>query len=150
MQRNPDRYVVAMTHGGLGLPEREYYRRTDGEFPNIRAQYVAHIERMLTLCRPEQRRRAKRARSWRSKRSIAERHWPIADRRERDRTYNLKTRAEMRAMAPNFPWDAGFESAGTWRRARSRRARTERDGPAGEPLRGDAGLDLAHRISPGT
>src|SRR5512147_86031 len=47
--RNPDRYVVCMTHSGLGLPEREYYRRTDGQFPQIRQQYVAHIERMLTL-----------------------------------------------------------------------------------------------------
>ena len=43
---------------------------------------------------------------------IAERHWPIADRRDRSRTYNLKTRAEIRALAPNFPWDASFDSAG--------------------------------------
>ena len=41
---------------------------------------------------------------------IAERHWPIADRRERDRTYNLKNRAEIRALAPRFPWDACFEA----------------------------------------
>ena len=38
-----------MFHSGIGLPEREYYRRTDGEFPNIRAAYQAHIERMLTF-----------------------------------------------------------------------------------------------------
>jgi predicted metalloendopeptidase len=41
---------------------------------------------------------------------IAERHWPIADRRQRERTYNRKTRAELRAIAPNFPWDAGLEA----------------------------------------
>ena len=29
--RNPQRYVVSFTHAGLGLPEREYYRRADGE-----------------------------------------------------------------------------------------------------------------------
>ncbi|MCR6646116.1 MAG: M13 family metallopeptidase [Terricaulis sp.] len=46
-QRNPDRYCVTITHGGLGLPEREYYRRTDGQFPAIREAYQAHVERML-------------------------------------------------------------------------------------------------------
>jgi putative endopeptidase len=38
-QKNPDRYIVAMTQSGLGLPEREYYRRTDGQFPTLRTQY---------------------------------------------------------------------------------------------------------------
>ncbi len=61
---------------------------------------------------------------------IAERHWPIADRRDRDRTYNLKTRAEIRALAPRFPWDA-VRRRRPRRRAGSRRRRTSRDGPAG-------------------
>jgi putative endopeptidase len=109
--RNPNRYICNMVHAGLGLPEREYYRRTDGEFPNIRSAYAAHIERTLTLA--GQRNGGAQARSILAlETQIAERHWPIADRRDRDRTYNLKTRAEIRALAPNFPWDASFEAAG--------------------------------------
>ena len=109
--RNPNRYVVGMGHAGLGLPEREYYRRTEQQFVDIRTAYVAHITQMLTLAQvadPGGKARAIMA----FETQIAERHWPIADRRERDRTYNLKTRAEVRALAPRFPWDAGFESAG--------------------------------------
>jgi putative endopeptidase len=110
-ERNPDRYVTGMTHAGLGLPEREYYRRTDGEFPNIRTAYTAHIERTLTLAGLDNpRRRAQAVVALETQ--IAERHWPIADRRDRSRTYNLKTRAEIRALAPRFPWDAGFEAQG--------------------------------------
>jgi|CXWL01.1.fsa_nt_gi putative endopeptidase len=110
-QRNPQRYTVAMTHAGLGLPEREYYRRTDGEFPNIRAAYVAHIERIFGLI--GQRGGAAKARAIIAlETQIAERHWAIADRRERDRTYNAKTRAELRAIAPDYPWDSGFDAAG--------------------------------------
>ncbi|MGE0740438.1 MAG: M13 family metallopeptidase [Hyphomonadaceae bacterium] len=110
-ERNPNRYITNMVHAGLGLPEREYYRRTDGEFPNIRAQYAAHIERLLTLA--GQANGAAQARAIVAlETQIAERHWPIADRRNRDRTYNLKTRAEIRALAPNFPWDAAFDAAG--------------------------------------
>ena len=110
-ERNPDRYITGMTHGGLGLPEREYYRRTDGEFPNIRAAYVAHIERVLTLGGISGA--AAKARTVLDvETQIAERHWPIADRRDRDRTYNLKTRADIRALAPGFPWDPMFDAAG--------------------------------------
>jgi putative endopeptidase len=110
-ERNPNRYVTGMSHAGLGLPEREYYRRTDGEFPNIRAAYVAHIERTLTLAGLDNAgRRAQAIMALETQ--IAERHWPVADRRDRSRTYNLKNRAEIRALAPRFPWDAAFEAGG--------------------------------------
>lgn len=110
-QRNPDRYCVGMTHAGLGLPEREYYRRSDGQFPAIREAYVAHLEALLALANQPQAGAKARA-IMALETQIAELHWPIADRRERDRTYNLKTRAEIIALAPNFPWDAALESQG--------------------------------------
>ncbi|HRE45098.1 MAG TPA: M13 family metallopeptidase [Terricaulis sp.] len=110
-QRNPDRYCVTLTHGGLGLPEREYYRRTDGQFPAIREAYQAHVERMLGFAGQTQT--ARKAREVvQLETRIAELHWPVADRRERDRTYNLLTRAELRALAPRFQWDAMLESGG--------------------------------------
>jgi putative endopeptidase len=46
---NPDRYLPNLSHGGLGLPEREYYRRADAQFPALRAAYAAKIEEMLAL-----------------------------------------------------------------------------------------------------
>jgi putative endopeptidase len=105
--RNPDRYVVTITHAGLGLPEREYYRRADSA--EQRTAYVAYIERILTL--GGQANGAAKARSIMAlETQIAELHWPIADRRQRERVYNLKSRAELRAIAPNFPWDAALEA----------------------------------------
>lgn len=105
--RNPDRYVVTITHAGLGLPEREYYRRADSA--EQRTAYVAYIERILTL--GGQSNGAAKARSIMAlETQIAELHWPIADRRQRERVYNLKSRAELRAIAPNFPWDAALEA----------------------------------------
>jgi len=35
--------------GGLGLPERDYYTRTDAESAEQRKQYVAHVAKMLAL-----------------------------------------------------------------------------------------------------
>lgn len=108
---NPDRYIVGLTHGGLGLPEREYYRRSDDQFPEIRNQYVAAIARVLELV-GQSGGAAKAQRILAFETQIAERHWPIADRRERERTYNLMPVARMRALAPNFPWAAQFDAAG--------------------------------------
>jgi len=110
-ERNPNRYITNMTHSGLGLPEREYYRRTDGVFPTLREQYVAHVARTLELA-GETGGAAKAAQVMAFETQIAERHWLRADRRDRSRTYNLKTRAEIRALAPRFPWDAAFEASG--------------------------------------
>ncbi|HCK84397.1 MAG TPA: peptidase M13, partial [Hyphomonadaceae bacterium] len=76
-----------MTHAGLGLPEREFYRRADGQFSQIRAAYVAHIARMLSLAGVSGA-AGKARRVMALETAIAERHWPIADRRDRDRTYN--------------------------------------------------------------
>jgi len=110
-ERNPDRYCVGMTHAGLGLPEREYYRRTDGQFPALRQAYEAHIAQLLTLA--NQSDPAGKARAIVAfETQIAERHWPIADRRDRSRTYNPQTRAQLAALAPRFPWDAAFEAQG--------------------------------------
>ncbi len=110
-ERNPDRYCVGMTHAGIGLPEREYYRRTDGQFPAIREAYQTHITQILTLA--NQSDPAGKARAIVAfETQIAERHWPIADRRDRSRTYNLQTRAQIAALAPRFPWDAAFEAQG--------------------------------------
>ena len=108
---NPDRYLAAITHGGLGLPEREYYRRTEGVFPENRRQYAATIARILTLA-GQSNAEARAARILAFETQIAELHWPIADRRERERTYNLRSRAQVRELAPRFPWDAGFDAAG--------------------------------------
>jgi putative endopeptidase len=110
-QGNPDRYCIGMTHAGLGLPEREYYRRSDGQFPAIRQAYQAHVARMLGFA-GESNAARKAQQIMALETQIAELHWPIAERRDRTRTYNVMTRAQIKALAPNFPWDAAFDAAG--------------------------------------
>src|SRR5262249_45065454 len=35
--------------GGLGLPDRDYYFKTDDKSKELRAKYVEHVEKMLVL-----------------------------------------------------------------------------------------------------
>ena len=113
-QKNPDRYVVIVTHSGLGLPEREYYLRDDEQFGVIRKQYTSHIARLLTLGGVATERKAQQAaaRILALETQIAERHWPIAKRRERELTYNPKTRAELMELLRGFPAAAALDAAG--------------------------------------
>ncbi|MBY0569348.1 MAG: M13 family metallopeptidase [Hyphomonadaceae bacterium] len=110
-ERNPDRYLPQMTHGGLGLPEREYYRREDARMPALRQGYEAACANMLGLI--GQSDAAAKARAIMAlETQIAELHWPVADRRERERTYNLLSKEQVRALAPAFPWNAYFTARG--------------------------------------
>ena len=110
-QKNPDRYIVAVTQAGLGLPERDYYLKDDAKLVEIRAQYQAHIERMLTLA--GEKNAADQAKSILDvETQIAKLHWPVAKRRERDLTYNLRTREELEKLAPSYPWQAQLAASG--------------------------------------
>jgi putative endopeptidase len=110
-EHNPDRYIPQMTHAGLGLPDRDYYLLNTSNFPQLRQQYEAHIARMLGLINATDT-AAKAHRIMALETAIAQHHWARADRRDRTRTYNLKTRAEVKALYPQFPWDAAFDACG--------------------------------------
>ncbi len=110
-RKNPDRYVITILQSGLGLPEREYYRRNDSEFGGIRARYLAHVSRLLALAgQPAADETASRILMLESE--IAELHWPVARRRDPGLTYNLRTRAQLEALAPDYPWSAALGAAG--------------------------------------
>ena len=111
-EKNPDRYIVILTQGGLGLPDRDYYLKDDDEaLKEIRDKYVAHIGRYLTLAgqkEGEQQAQAILA----LETEIARLHWPVEKRRERELTYNLRTREQLDTLSPEFPWGAMFTAAG--------------------------------------
>jgi putative endopeptidase len=108
--RNPDRYMVGMNHGGLSLPDRDYYLVDNDQFRATRTQFEAHVARLLGLAGQSDA-AGKASAILALETEIARRHWPIADRRQRERVYNLRTRAEVKALAPRFPWDAMFDAA---------------------------------------
>jgi putative endopeptidase len=108
-QKNPDRYIVAISHSGLGLPEREYYLDPAERFVEVRSKYVAHIGRMLQLAGQSDA-EAKAQRILALETSIAKLHWPIAERRDRDRTYNPRTRTEVLALLDGYPMQGALQA----------------------------------------
>ena len=109
--KNPDRYVVSITQSGLGLPDRDYYLKTETVYTDVRAKYQAHIERMLTLAGDADA-SSEAASIVQLETQIAAVHWPAAKRRERDLTYNLRTHSELNDLAPGFAWQELLGAAG--------------------------------------
>jgi putative endopeptidase len=113
-QKNPDRHVVVLSHAGLGLPEREFYLRDDAQFREIRDQYRAHLARLLELGGIGRAAEAAGAagRILALETEIAKLHWPAAKRRERELTYNPRSRAQLLEMTQGFPLTEALASAG--------------------------------------
>ena len=110
-EKNPDRYIVGIGQSGLSLPDREYYLKNDEQFVQIRAKFVNHVEKMLTLAgHKEAKNEAAQILELETK--IAKLHWDVAKRRDRDLTYNLMSVAALQKDAAAYPWAAAFTSSG--------------------------------------
>ena len=110
-RKNPDRYLVGIGVGGLGLPDKDYYINTDVRFVGIRAAYVDHITRMLGFAGiKDGKSRATAILSLETE--LAKKHWDRADRRDRDKTYNLTTFAELNTKYPGYDFAAHFNAQG--------------------------------------
>ena len=109
--KHPDHYSVNLYQSGLGLPDRDYYLRNDKDVVATRAAYRKYLAQMLTLA-GESDVQAKADAIFKLENGLALASWPAVDRRDADKVYNPLTIVELRKLAPQFPWDAYFASAG--------------------------------------
>ncbi|HET8797849.1 MAG TPA: M13-type metalloendopeptidase, partial [Thermoanaerobaculia bacterium] len=107
--RNPEKYALYLSQGGTGLPDRDYYLRENFKAQKERyQQYVADMLRLAGWDEPEKAAAGVVA----FETMIAEAHWTRAESRDRDKTYNPMTLAEIEKYAPGFPWAAFAKAAG--------------------------------------
>ncbi|MEO0813195.1 MAG: M13 family metallopeptidase N-terminal domain-containing protein, partial [Myxococcota bacterium] len=112
-RKDPDRYILNIGHSGLGLPDRDYYLDDTERFKNIRAAYRANIERLLTLTGMEASAAAQSAESVLAlETAMAQHHWPRAMLRDRDKTYNVMTVAQLSESHPGYDWRRHLVAAG--------------------------------------
>ncbi|MCY7280985.1 MAG: peptidase M13 [Sphingomonas bacterium] len=107
--KQPDIYSLYLRQSGLGLGDRDLY--LDAKFRPQVARYRQYVAQMLTMA------------GWANadttasavvamETKLAQAHWTRVQSRDRDKTYNLTTIAELKNTAPGFPWDAFREAAG--------------------------------------
>jgi putative endopeptidase len=107
--KQPDIYSLYLRQSGLGLGDRELY--LDAKFKDQVARYQQYVAQLLEMSGwPNSARAAADVVAMETR--VAQAHWTRAQSRDRDKTYNLMTLAELQAQAPGFPWKTFWESAG--------------------------------------
>ena len=107
--RAPETNALYLFQGGLGLSDRDFY--LDQRFAAQKTRYQQYVEQMLGLIgweRPAEAAAAIVA----METTIAQSHWNRADSRDRSKTYNAVTLADLESQAPGFPWRRFFAAAG--------------------------------------
>lgn len=109
--KNPVMHALYAWQGGLGLPDREYYLKDDDKSKNIRTEYVAHIEKMLSLAGIEEvGQAAKTIMDLETK--MAKEHMKKEDTRDMMALFNLVPVDSLDEIMPNFAWDDYLQEAG--------------------------------------
>jgi putative endopeptidase len=107
---NPERYLVHVYQGGLGLPDREYY--FDEKYADIREEYVPHISRMLMLAGHGATQAIDIAKDiFELETKIAKLHWDRVQSRDAEKTYNLRDFSTLKSMNKNIDWVSYLEGA---------------------------------------
>ncbi len=107
--RNSERNLFHLAQGGLGLPDESYYR--EDKFAEIREKYVAYATNLLRLGgHPDPETAAATVLEIDTK--LAAGHWERAECRDVQKTYNLLTHDELKALCSAFDWDAYVTNLG--------------------------------------
>ena len=110
-RKDPNRYLVGVGVGGLGLPDKDFYLNPEPRFVQIRTAYLAHIEKMLGFAGvTDAKPRAEAILALETE--IAKNHWDRAQLRDRDKTYNLTSFEDLKAQFPAYDWAAHFAAQG--------------------------------------
>jgi putative endopeptidase len=109
--KHPSNYSLNLVQAGLGLPDRDYYLVDNPDLVKIRDAYRKYLADMMTLGGlSDAAARADRVMALETE--IAKVQWSRADRRDADKIYNPMLVADLRRLAPEFPWDAFLKETG--------------------------------------
>jgi putative endopeptidase len=105
--------IVELGAGGLGLPDRDYYLKTDAKSVKIRDQYTAFIQQLLSLGGEEEQKAKSDATAILTiETALAKASLTRVDRRDPHKTYHILTVAQLTQLAPAIDWPVYFKTQG--------------------------------------
>ncbi len=108
--KDSNREIAQAHQGGLGLPDRDYYLKTDEDSKKKRAAYVDHIKKMLTLLGEPARQAAEDAQKiMRLETSLARASRTRVELRDPQKNYNKMPQAELQKLTPDWNWADYFK-----------------------------------------
>jgi putative endopeptidase len=111
--KNSSQVIAEVDQGGLGLPDRDYYLKTDPKSVEIRQAYVAHVQKMFELLGDAPATAVSEAQTvLRIETALANGSLTQVERRDPKLLYHKMTRRELEKLSPSFRWKEYFAHAG--------------------------------------
>jgi putative endopeptidase len=115
--KKSDQETAHVDQGGLGLPDRDYYLKTDTRSTDLRKQYEDHIHALFALLAKAQG--ASGADPEAQTRTVMQLETALAKasmdrvaRRDPDKTYHKMTVGELALLTPDFEWKQYLSTIG--------------------------------------
>jgi len=112
--KNSTEMIASADQGGLGLPDRDYYLRTDARSVKLRDEYVAHVQKMLELAGEPSAQAATGAQAvLRIETELAKGSLDRVSRRDPNKVYHKMSVKDLEALAPAVDWPEYFSGLRT-------------------------------------
>jgi endothelin-converting enzyme/putative endopeptidase len=96
--------------GGLGLPDRDYYTKTDPKSEETRQKYLAHMTEMFVLLGDSPEAAAAEAKAvMRIETALAKASLTRVEQRDPYKLFHNMTAAQLQALTPSFNWKTYLE-----------------------------------------
>lgn len=111
--KNSTMNVLYMSQSGLGLPDRDYYLKTDSISEDLKSKYKAHVAKVFVLLGEEEEKATELAETvFNVESALAKEQMSRVEGRNPEATYNKMTLADLQAKAPEIPFNTYFEVIG--------------------------------------
>jgi putative endopeptidase len=101
--------IAEINQGGLGLPDRDYYTRTDEKSAQLRKDYQAHIAKMLVLAGDSEEKASTEAKTvLELETALANRSMSRVQMRDPHAVWHKMTLPQLKGLAPGWAWEAYF------------------------------------------
>jgi len=111
--KDSTRVIAVMDQAGLGLPDRDYYLKTDEKSVELRNKYLAHVQTVFGLLGlPEAEAQKKAAVVMAIETELAKGSLDRVSRRDPEKRYHKLAVAELMALAPAFDWTRFLQDLG--------------------------------------
>ena len=109
--KNAEMVIMHLFQGGLSLTDRDDYLVEESQ--EMRDKYVEHVAKMFELTGTEPEAAADKAkRILALETQMAQNSMSRVERRDPDKTYNMRSLVELQKTTPNFDWNTYFKYAG--------------------------------------
>jgi putative endopeptidase len=108
---NPTLVVANVVAGGLGLPDRDYYLKTEQRFQEARDKYLVHVAAMFKLAGYDDVRAKTAANTvFQFEKKLAEASLDNVALRDPQSTDHKTTFADLKKLTPAIDWNGYFDS----------------------------------------